>query len=223
MIDVNLKNILLKNGACLVGFCNLGVSPIDFEPELKHAVSIAVKLSDSVLRGIIDKPTISYFQHYRAVNYKLDLLALTCVKYLEDRGFDAFPVAASQSVPQNKYYGVFQHKTAARLSGLGYIGKNSTLITEEYGSKIRLCTVLTDMPLESDRPLITKDCGLCNACKTACPAGAIYGENFDPAFPDNELFDKEKCSYHMKTYNDVGRGSVCGLCLKVCPKNKLIR
>lgn len=221
MNNVNLKHTLLNEGACLVGFCDLGVSPVKDEPKLKYAVSIAVKLSDGVLRSIKERPSISYFQHYRAVNFKLDQLALTAVKYFEDLGYDAFPIAASQSIPTNKYCGVFQHKTAARLSGLGYIGKNSMLITEEYGSKVRFCTVLTDMPLETDRPIIQKDCGSCNVCTNICPIGAIYGENFDPDLPEKELLDKEKCSRHMKTYNDVGRGSVCGLCIKACPKNKL--
>lgn len=221
MIDVKLKQMLLEQGASLVGFADLGTSPVSDEPELKYAVSIIVKLSDSVLRSIKDRPSISYFQHYRAVNYKLDQLALSCVKYLEDSGYDAFPIAASQSIPTNKYYGIFQHKTVARLAGLGYIGKNSLLITEEYGSKVRLCTVLTNLPLQADRPIISKDCGGCVVCKNACPTCAIYGENFNPDCADKELFDKEKCSRHMKTYNDVGRGSVCGLCIKACPCNKL--
>lgn len=221
MTSVILKNLLLEQGANLVGFSDIGASPIDGQPELRYAVSIIVKLSDSVLKTITDRPSISYFQHYRAVNYKLDQLALTAVKYLEDNGYNAFPIAASQSIPTNKYSGIFQHKTCARLSGLGYIGKNSTFITEEYGSKIRLATVLTDAPLKADRPLVKKDCGGCLVCTKACPCGAIYGENFDLNDPCKELFDKEKCSRNMKNYNDVGRGAVCGICIKVCPKNKL--
>lgn len=221
MTSVILKNLLLEQGANLVGFSDIGTSPIDGQPELRYAVSIIVKLSDSVLKTITDRPSISYFQHYRAVNYKLDQLALTAVKYLEDSGYNAFPIAASQSIPTNKYSGIFQHKTCARLAGLGYIGKNSTFITEEYGSKIRLATVLTDAPFKADRPLVKKDCGGCMVCAKACPCGAIYGENFDLNDPGKELFDKEKCSRNMKNYNDVGRGAVCGICIKACPKNKL--
>lgn len=221
MSNVILKKLLLESGANLVGFSDLHLSPIEGQPNLKYAVSIIVKLSDSVLKTITDRPSISYFQHYRAVNYKLDQLALTAVKYLEDNGYNAFPIASSQSMPTNKYSGIFQHKTCARLAGLGFIGKNSLFITEEYGSKVRLCTVLTDMPLYPDRPIIEKGCGDCTVCQNACPAGAIYGINFDPQKPYEELFDKEKCSLNMKKYNDVGRGAVCGLCIKACPRNKL--
>lgn len=221
MIEENLKKLLLESGANLVGFSEIGDSPIENQPNLIYAVSIIVKLSDSVLKTITDRPSISYFQHYRTVNYKLDQLALTCVKFLEDNGYDAFPIAASQSIPGNKYSGIFQHKTCARLAGLGFIGKNSLFITEEYGSKVRLATVLTNMPLKNDREVIVKDCGSCNICTNACPAGAIYGCNFNPNKPYEPLFDKEKCSLNMKRYNDVGRGAVCGLCIKACPRNRL--
>ena len=216
-----LEDLLKQKGASLVGFAKLDASPIKNQPTLRYAISIAVKLSDSVLKTIDGRPSIMYFQHYRTVNYRLDQIALDCVKYLEDNGFNAFPIAGSQSMPENKYYGVFQHKTVARLAGLGYIGKNSMFITPEYGSKVRLATVLTDMPLEGTRAIINQDCGDCKICQNACPVGCIYGENFDPNNPTLELFDKEKCSNHMKTYNNVGRGAVCGLCLRACPKNRL--
>lgn len=221
MIDVILKEKLLSEGASLVGFCDLGVSPIEDQPYLTHAVSIVVKLSDSILKTIKDRPSISYFQHYRTANYKLDQLAFSAVSILEKNGYNAFPIAASQSIPTNKFSGIFQHKTCARKAGLGYIGKNSLFITKEFGSKLRLATVLTDAPLFPDKPLILEGCGNCDICKNACPCGAIYGENFDPENPCTELFDKEKCSRNMKNYNDVGRGAVCGICMKVCPKNKL--
>lgn len=221
MKEMILKEKLLSEGASLIGFSDIKVSPIENQPNLRYAVSIIVKLSDSVLKTIVDKPSISYFQHYRAVNFRLDQLSLTAVKFLEENGYNAFPIAASQSIPRNKFYGVFQHKTAARLAGLGYIGKNSLFITEEYGSKVRLATVLTDMPLTAEGPIITKDCKNCTICRDICPAGAIYGENFDPTNPQKPLFDKEKCSLNMKNYNDVGRGAVCGLCIKACPMNKL--
>ena len=216
-----LEELLKSKGASLVGFCKLDASPIKNQPHLRYAISIAVKLSDSVLRTIDKRPSIMYFQHYRTVNYRLDQICLDCVKYLEDKGFDAFPIAGSQSKPTDKFSGVFQHKTAARLAGLGYIGKNSMFITPEYGSKVRLATILTDMPLESTKPIIHQNCGDCTICQNACPVGCIYGDNFNEETPHLELFDKEKCSNHMKTYQDVGRGAVCGLCFRACPKNKL--
>ncbi|MBQ2908645.1 MAG: epoxyqueuosine reductase, partial [Clostridia bacterium] len=101
-----LEELLKSKGASLVGFCKLDASPIKNQPHLRYAISIAVKLSDSVLRTIDKRPSIMYFQHYRTVNYKLDQICLDCVKYLEDKGFDAFPIAGSQSKPTDKFSGV---------------------------------------------------------------------------------------------------------------------
>ncbi|MBE5742654.1 MAG: epoxyqueuosine reductase [Clostridiales bacterium] len=223
MLEREIEEVLKRGGASLVGFCDLGKSPIKNQEGLRYAVSIAYKLSNAVLKTIEERPTLSYFQHYRAVNARLDSLVLDVIRLIENEGYNAFPIAASQSTNDDKsaYRGVFAHKTAACLSGIGYIGKNALLLTEEYGSKVRLATVLTDMPLERQREIIVKGCGDCDICKKACPAGAISGKNFEVGMAREDFFDAEKCSNNMKTYKDIGRGAVCGLCIKACPKNKL--
>ena len=223
MFEKEITEILERGGASLVGFCKIEKSPIEKQPELTYAVSIAYKLSDAVLKTIENRPTMAYFQHYRAVNARLDSLVLDVVRFIESKGFNAFPIAASQSTNDDKsaYRGIFAHKTAACLSGIGYIGKNALLYTKEYGSKVRLATVLTDMPLERQREIIEGGCGDCEVCKKACPAGAISGINFQVGMKREDFFDAEKCSSNMKNYKDIGRGAVCGICIKVCPKNKL--
>ncbi|MBQ8726046.1 MAG: epoxyqueuosine reductase [Clostridia bacterium] len=223
MKEREIEELLLSGGASLVGFSDIGESPIKNQPDLRYAVTIVYKLSNAVLKTIESRPTIAYFQHYRAVNARLDSLALDVVRYIENQGYDAFPIAASQSTNDDKsaYRGIFAHKTGACLSGVGYIGKNALLYTKEFGSKVRLATVLTNMPLERQRDIIVGGCGSCEICKKACPAGAISGLNFTVGMQREDFFDAEKCSSHMKTYKDVGRGAVCGICIKVCPKNNL--
>jgi len=224
MYEYEIEDMLKQNGAALVGFCDLKDQAVAELPELHYAITIAYKLSDSVLKTIEERPSIMYFQHYRIVNTKLDLLSLDTVKFIEDKGYNAFPIAASQSLNTEKdsYKGLFPHKTGATLSGIGFIGKNALLITPEYGSKIRLATVLTDMKLESSKTEdILPGCGECTICSKACPAGAITGKNYKPGSKRESVFDAAKCSTQMKTYTDIGRGAVCGICIKVCPYNKL--
>lgn len=222
MFEKEIEAMLRSNGASLVGFSCVESAPSPDYPEFKYAVTIARKMSDTVIETIDGRPTMSYFQHYRITNTKLDLLALCVVDFIEERGFRALPVAASQSTPYAKgeYRGIFPHKTGALLSGLGYIGKNGLLITEEFGPRVRFATVLTDMPLKAQRPMINDGCGACLICKNACPAGAITGENYVVGAERGSVVDAKKCSDHMKTYNDVGRGAVCGICVAVCPKGK---
>ena len=216
-----LKSMAQSLGADIVGFCKLQTAPIKDAPHLIYAVSIGVKLSDAILKTIENAPSFVYFQHYRTANALLDQIAFRIAREIEKTGFSALPIAASQSLGKNNpYIGVLPHKTAAVLSGLGFVGKSGLFLSSQYGSKVRLATILTDMPLQSELPVIETGCGNCRLCQTACPAGAIYGT---PPTTDGERnFDAEKCSKYMKAhFQDVGRGSVCGVCIKVCPKNQL--
>ena len=221
MYEKELEKILKEAGADLVGFSSLGENRSPEHPEYGYAVTIVRKLSRAVIKTINGAPTMEYFQHYRATNARLDSIALDAVSFIENAGYLALPVAASQSTPDKKdeYRGIFPHKTGAVLSGLGFIGKNGLLITE-YGSAARLASVLTDMPLSAQKEIKPCLCGDCQICKNACPAGAITGELFVNGAERSTIFDSKKCSEHMKTYKNIGRGAVCGICISVCPYNK---
>ena len=60
----------------------------------------------------------------------------------------------------------------ARRAGLGFIGRNTLLISQRYGSWIFLAEVLSTVELVPDKP-ITINCGTCTACLEACPTGAL--------------------------------------------------
>ncbi len=219
-----LQNLLTASakdwGADLIGFCDLHGEAHDL-PDLPYGISIAVKLSDAVLKTIDGAPSFVYFQHYRTANALLDSIAFRLARKIEELGYSALPIAASQSLGKNNpYRGVLPHKTVAVKSGLGFVGKSGLFLSEKYGSKVRLATVLTDLPVQAELPVIENGCGACERCKQACPAGAIFGEL--PKTNGERNFDPEKCSRYMKEhFQDIGRGSVCGVCIKVCPKNKL--
>ena len=217
-----LKEKLIDFGADLVGFCKLKTPPLKDE-SLTYAITIAVKLPDCVLKTIEERPTISYFHEYRSANALLDSITFRGARLLEKAGYNGYPIAASQSTADDKdsYKAVFSHKTAGRLSGLGFIGKSGLFVTKEFGSKVRLATILTDMPVESEYPVIENGCGACDKCVKNCPAGAISGKIYVEGMDRDEFFSADKCSKQMKRFNDVGRGSVCGICIKSCPYNKL--
>ena len=215
------EEFLIEQGASFAGCCELERSPIENQENLRYAFSFGVKLSDAVLKTIEEQPSFAYFQHYRTANSLLDGIAFKLCEKLEEDGYSAFPVAASQSLGKgNPYRGILPHKTVAVLSGLGFVGKSGLFLQEKYGSRVRLATVLTDKPLKSERPIIENGCGDCLACMRACPADAIFG--VQPTTDGERNFDPEKCSKYMKEhFQDIGRGSVCGICIKVCPKNQL--
>ena len=215
-----LKEFAKSFGADIVGFCKLQ-NPSSLAPNLTYAVSIGIKLSSAVLKTIESAPTYVYFQHYRTANTLLDQISFRLSREIEKLGFSALPVAGSQSQGREQpYNGVIPHKTAAVLSGLGFVGKSGLFISRDYGSTVRLATILTDMPLTPEQPVIENGCGACNLCADNCPAGAIFGTV--PNQNHERNLDPEKCSKYMKEhFQDIGRGSVCGICIKVCPFNGL--
>ncbi len=185
----------------------------DLSPEtagrLRTGVALGVFLASGVLEDLDDRPTRLYLHHYRQINYFLDRNALELARRIERLGARAVPVAASQTIDWTVQRGHLSHKEVARRAGLGWIGRNNLLVTPERGSRVRLVTVLTDLPLSTGKPL-ERDCGDCRDCLPACPAGAI-GE-------DPEAFDHRRCYERLKEFkNSLNLGHyICGVCVRDC-------
>lgn len=217
-VQDELKAFLLEKGASDVGFFSAddGVLP--------YGVSIVVRLSEAIVSEITSEPTHTYFNHYRSVNAFIDSLLLQAGLFLQKRGYRYITVAASQSINKDgwDYRGRYSHKKAACLAGLGTVGKNSLFIHADFGSTVRLGTLFTDCALEKEEREIVNVCDGCDICVKACPAKAIRGEKWAPGICREELFDPAACSEYMKNkFQKIGRGAVCGICMRVCPKNKL--
>lgn len=212
-----IEKIVKENGGAFCGFASFS------HDGLTNAISFGVKLSDFVLSQIEDAPTYTYFTHYRTANALIDRIEFIIGNYIEKQGFLYMPVPASQTVNgHDSYRGEVSHKQAAYMAGLGHIGKNALFIHKDYGSKVRLGTVFTNIPLTTGKPLMDNICGECKICTTLCPAQAIYGKKFDIENPTANLIDRKACSDYMKkAFGHIGRGSVCGICIKNCPQNKL--
>lgn len=216
-----------------LGISHFGMAQIPPEyrpfPLLPHAVSLGVPLSKTIVASIQDAPTPTYFHTYRTTNAFLDQTALRLVLEIERSGHNAVYVPASQTVDTDGIRGLFSHKMAAVLSGLGGIGQNALFISNKYGPALRLSTVLTDYPVPpqnvsniSGPPenlgLSTNPCTNCGICVQKCPCGALTGTSWKPGVPRDEILDAKKCSNYMKkAYRDIGRGAVCGICMAVCP------
>lgn len=126
---------------------------------------------------------------------------------------------------QTRYYadtGPIQDKVWAERSGLGWIAKNSNVITRDYGSWVFLGEVLTTLDLPPDRPH-TQHCGTCTRCIDACPTQAIT---------DPFVVDANRCiAYHtIENRADTLPETIaanlnnwvagCDICQDVCPWNQ---
>jgi len=217
-----LKKYVLKEGASLFGVAELAkiqtddfLIPQKILSKLPYAISIGVRLSSIVLEEIEDHPTKNYFHHYRQVNNFLDQLALKISRYIEILGYNAYPVAASQLIDWQNQRGQVSHKRIGVAAGLGWIGRNNLLVNEKIGSQLRLVTILTDIPLNTDKPT-KENCEDCRKCIEVCPAQAIKEKPED--FLHIQCFEKLK-EFQKKGY--VGQ-YICGVCVKVCNGKKNI-
>ncbi len=217
-----LKDYILSLGASDVGFFCREDDGAD--EKLNYGISVVVRLSEEIISEIDGEPTLTYFNHYRQINAFIDGILLRTGLFLQKSGYRYVTVAASQSMNNEgwNYRGRYSHKQGACLAGLGGIGKNSLFFHKDFGSLVRLGTVFTDCELSAGDVLPHDPCGECVKCVEACPAGAIKNKEFYPGIEREEIFDAQKCSDYMKKeFQKIGRGAVCGICMRVCPKNKL--
>ena len=211
----------VRNYALALGFSLFGVADITsmreefllrvgLRAKLPKALALAKRLTDGVLEDIEDEPTPLYFHHYRQTNFFLDRGAFLLASFVQDLGFQALPVAASQIIDWENQRAHVSHKAIARLAGLGWIGRNNLLVSPQFGSRIRLVTVLTDAPLRPAGSPLPFSCGACVRCLAHCPAAAIH--------ETPEAFDHRACYQKLDEFRrrHVVSQHICGVCVKAC-------
>ena len=126
-----------------------------------------------------------------------------------------------------KYFvdtGPLVDRELAKKAGVGFYGKNCSIINMEYGSFIFLGYILTDLEINMEEKEIEDDCGDCDLCIKACPTGALESKY---------TLNPKKCiSYLTQTkemipdeYLDKMGTKIygCDTCQLVCPKNKDVK
>jgi epoxyqueuosine reductase QueG len=168
-----------------------------------------IRLQRAALDGVVDRPTPIYFHNYRQVNYQLDGSACLVADRIQDAGYRALAVPASQIIRKEPMTGHISHTRLGWAAGIGFLGRSTLLVHPLYGAQMRYVSVLTDMPLQADAPH-DGDCGTCRACLAVCPAGAIRMR------PDD--FDLDACYGRLTEFTRmpfIGQ-HICGVCVKAC-------
>ena len=228
----DVRELVLSAGGDFFGVADLASVPNailqqgrESEVKFPHAIAIGVALPDSIVELLAQRTDSGIAQAYRRVydetNKKLDQIAAHVVKRLQSAGAAALPVCASRTVDPDHLYGVFSHKMAAHLAGLGWIGKSCLLVTPEAGPRVRWATVLTDAALAATGQGAEQACGDCQRCVDMCPASAFSGRAFQAGEHRDVRFAARKCqSYRAGLEEKMGCPVLCGVCVSVCPHGK---
>ena len=130
-----------------------------------------------------------------------------------------------QEVPEVKYEimvdtGELVDGAVAERAGVGFTGKNTLLITKEFGSYVYLGEILLSIPFKPDVPL-TLDCGTCRKCIDVCPTGAIV-EGGKLNAQQCLAFQTQKKHFIKDEFKELIGTRVygCDTCQAVCPYNK---
>lgn len=211
-----LRRIVHSGGGALFGVSRIDELRAGFHGEIKETsenlttgISIGVPVSNGVLETLVDRPNMLYKAHYQQINHILNDIAFQVSSEINRAGCSSAPIPASRILKWKPMQAHLSHREIAYKAGLGWWGRNNLLVNENYGSQVRLVTVLTDLELEADRPT-EQDCGDCYACIDACPAGAIS--------VDRKEFNLKACFEKVSEFarpDNIGN-HICGLCLAPC-------
>ncbi len=146
----------------------------------------------------------------------MSFIAPSVATYIRELGYHAMPCGNDYALTI----------PLAIDAGLGELGRLGLLITEQFGPRVRICEVFTDLPLEIDRPVdlgVQHFCEACERCAEDCPSGAMmYGDRTDTPWDESNNINVLKWPVKaMKCVNwwDKNRNS-CANCIRVCSFNK---
>lgn len=219
-LSAEIRKQLIEKGASIVGFADLKDIPESQREGYRYGISIAVALNPFIIDGIENGPTKDYYGEYVRVNKLLDQLDEYAAEIIKHHGFRALPkVKKSITTDETILRTILPHKTVATRAGIGWIGKCALLVTKEFGSAVRLSSVLTDAELDVGLPIDEGKCGICNTCKNLCPSSAVLGVNWKVNMGRDSYFDAFKCRDEGRRRSDkLGvEERVCGKCILVCP------
>ncbi len=199
----DIKAAAKRMGADIVGIGSIdrwNTAPIQMDPKqimpkAKSIICLGFRVMRGSLRGIEEG---TYFSNYSAMGYGgitylyMPMTIINLSKMIEDEGYEAVPMGHqsdwrsidNQGFPMHMSRPVAPGKAAPDvminlriagfLCGLGEIGYSKMLLTPEFGPRVRVGIIITELELEPD-PIMEPGtlCNRCMACVRECPGGCI--------------------------------------------------
>jgi reductive dehalogenase len=185
--------------------------PIEIPPEFDKVIVMIHEMDYQVI------------QRSPAIEYETDIQyskgawsASSLATFISELGYRAIPSVNELGIDV----------AMAVDAGLGEMGRNGMLITRDYGPRVRISKVFTDLPLVLDSPIdigVQKFCEKCSLCAKYCPSLALLpGERTDRGWNEHNVSGMLKWPIKAMNCLDwwVKNGNHCSICIRVCPWNK---
>jgi len=185
--------------------------PIEIPPEFNRVIVMILEMDYKVI------------QRSPGIEYETDIqyskgawCASSLATFIAELGYRAIPSVNELGIDI----------AMAVDAGLGEMGRNGLLITRDYGPRVRISKVFTNMPLVPDHPIdigVQKFCEKCALCAKYCPSGALMlGDRTDKAWSEQNVPGMLKWPIKAMNCLDwwVKNGNHCSICIRVCPWNK---
>ncbi len=219
IMSTQIKRAAALFGASLTGICKLNrlwlYADAQVPEHLTNAIVLAIEMD---LEGIATSPAMPAAGATGVGYSKMGFILALLGEFIRNLGYEAYQCGndTGLSIP------------LAIDAGLGQLGRNGLLITPQFGSRVRLCKIFTDLPLAPDRPIdfgVTETCKQCRQCAELCEVDAISKDE-NPSF-DGVCFSSNPGA--LKWYVDSERcyefwcdnGGDCSTCITVCPYNRV--
>lgn len=187
--------------------------PQNIWPWAKNVIVLAVPLFAPMMATT---PSMVYQELYDTSNRVLDDMAYHLTNYITTKY-----KCRALYFPRDCYFNIevlvknpnaaFSHVIAGYYAGVGTIGDSHNLITKEFGPRIRLVSIITDLSISDDDMLKKNLCIHCKKCLKNCPSHC-FSENGKDIYN----MDKVTCTkYHVDLVNK--HHWPCGVCSSICP------
>ena len=218
--DTNFHKEWLEKGM------NAGMTYLERNQQVRNNPEMLVENAKSIIVVLFNyfslekpkdttAPKISKYAYSVDYHYVIKNKLNELVKFIQELKPEMQARVFTDSAP------IFERRWA-QLAGLGWIGRNTCLITKSQGSFFFIGEIVTDLELKYDAPFSNDYCGTCNRCINACPTAAI---NSDKSINSNLCISYQTIenrgelpeSLRNKMQNQIFG---CDICQDVCPLNK---
>ncbi len=201
----------------MANYLDKRTNPEELVPGAKSVISVLLNYFPGEEQKNKDAPVVSKYAYGEDYHFVVKRKLKMLLEFIQEEIDEVKGRAFVDSAP-------ILDRAWARNAGLGWVGKNSMLISKDYGSFVFIGELIIDLELQADLPV--KDyCGNCTICIDACPTGAIIQPYVVDGSKCISYFTIEKKGGIPDQFKGkfMNRVFGCDICQDICPWNSKVQ